>query len=369
MSTLNPATFVTGDVRPNDQFEAWCEWFSPVFDISPQQKCRGFAAENHIWDLGTVLISRVSAPPVRVVRGKGNLRKAPVDHWVLTYCRQGETSIRSERTILKAGAGEPFLWSLGETIESDRTSVERIQIFLPRNTFQDIAPILDAARGAVLDTAMGRLLGDYMIVLERWLPSLRPEDRPRLAAAVQSMVAACVSPSPDRVVRASDEIHRSRLEQIRQVIKKNMKSPSLQPAWLCRKTGISRSQLYRLFEHSGGVARYIQHQRLLQAYATLSDSRDLRPILTIAEDLCFSDASSFSRAFRQEFGCSPSEVRYGLGGGRPGAGQTSSFRSLQRTLWRLRPRRQNLTGILPLRRVCSLCPSSLCCRTSSASSL
>jgi AraC-like DNA-binding protein len=29
----------------------------------------------------------------------------------------------------------------------------------------------------------------------------------------------------------------------------------------------------------------------------------------IAEDLCFADASSFSRTFKREFGHSPSEVR------------------------------------------------------------
>ena len=309
MSTLNPTTFVTHDVLPNEQFEAWREWFAPVFDISPKQTRCGFAAENQIWDLGALLVSSVSAPPVRVLRTKGNLRKAPVDHWVLTYCRQGETSIRTARATLKAAAGVPFLWSLGEVVESDRTSVDRIQIFLPRDSFHDIAPMLDAARGSVLDTALGRLLGDFMIILERRLPSLRTEDLPGLASAVQSMVAACVAPSPDRIFLASDEMRQSRLERVRQAIKKNIKSPSLQPAWLCREAGISRSQLYRLFEHSGGVARYIQHQRLLQSYSALSDPSDLRPIIAIAEDLCFSDASSFSRAFRQEFDCSPSEVR------------------------------------------------------------
>jgi AraC-like DNA-binding protein len=34
-----------------------------------------------------------------------------------------------------------------------------------------------------------------------------------------------------------------------------------------------------------------------------------KPISRIAEELCFADASSFSRAFRLEFGQSPSEVR------------------------------------------------------------
>jgi AraC-like DNA-binding protein len=66
---------------------------------------------------------------------------------------------------------------------------------------------------------------------------------------------------------------------------------------------------YRLFEDTGGVARYIQRERLLEARAILSDLATTESISAIAEDLCFADASSFSRTFRREFGYSPSEVR------------------------------------------------------------
>jgi AraC-like DNA-binding protein len=72
---------------------------------------------------------------------------------------------------------------------------------------------------------------------------------------------------------------------------------------------MSRSNLYRLFEDTGGVARYIQRERLLEAHAVLTDPATTPSISAIAEDLCFADASSFSRTFKREFGHSPSEVR------------------------------------------------------------
>jgi AraC-like DNA-binding protein len=72
---------------------------------------------------------------------------------------------------------------------------------------------------------------------------------------------------------------------------------------------MSRSNLYRLFEDTGGVARYIQRERLLEAHVVLSDPVTTRSISAIAEDLCFADASSFSRAFKREFGYSPGEAR------------------------------------------------------------
>ena len=46
-----------------------------------------------------------------------------------------------------------------------------------------------------------------------------------------------------------------------------------------------------------------------EAHAVLSDPTTTKPISAIAEDLCFTDASSFSRTFRRGSGHSPSEVR------------------------------------------------------------
>ena len=100
-----------------------------------------------------------------------------------------------------------------------------------------------------------------------------------------------------------------RKERVRQAVRRHLRTPTLTPATLSRVVGMSRSNLYRLFEDTGGVARYIQRERLLEAHAALSDPANTKPITVIAEDLCFADASSFSRTFKREFGHSPSEVR------------------------------------------------------------
>jgi AraC-like DNA-binding protein len=62
-------------------------------------------------------------------------------------------------------------------------------------------------------------------------------------------------------------------------------------------------------EGEGGAAHYIQHLRLSESFAILCDTSSNLPIGRIAESLCFADASSFSRAFRREFGTRPSDVR------------------------------------------------------------
>ena len=307
---ITPDTFTTRRLEPPDQHEAWRQWFGPMFDITLRTPIgEGFAAENTVWRLGDLVVSRVAAPAVRVTRASRHLRLDPVDHWVLSYCQHGEIVIRTADRTLHVGAGVPYLWSLGEPHECDRTATNRIQFFLSRDAFRDIAPLLDVARGSVLDTPLGRLLGDFMLALERQLPHLEVGDAPRLTAAVRALVAACLAPSAERAANASNQFDFSRLERVRRAVRKHLHSPELGPPMLCRAVGMSRSNLYRLLEEEGGVSRFIQRHRLLEARATLCDPTNTRSIADIADDLCFADSSTFGRAFRKLFGYSPREAR------------------------------------------------------------
>jgi AraC-like DNA-binding protein len=118
-----------------------------------------------------------------------------------------------------------------------------------------------------------------------------------------------VAPSADRVAVARRQIDVGRKERVRQTVRRHLRTPTFGPTILCRLVGMSRSSLYRLFEDTGGVARYIQRERLLEAHAVLTDHGTRKSISAIAEDLCFADASSFSRTFKREIGHSPGAVR------------------------------------------------------------
>jgi AraC-like DNA-binding protein len=153
------------------------------------------------------------------------------------------------------------------------------------------------------------LLADYLILLERTLPDVAPNDLPRLSEAIAAMVGACLAPERGGAGFVEPQIDLIRLERVRHVVRKHLRSPALGPRLLCRSLLMSRSKLYRLMDSEGGVVRYIQRQRLFEAYAMLSDPLVDQPVTVIAEGLCFADTSGFSRAFRREFGASPSDVR------------------------------------------------------------
>jgi AraC-like DNA-binding protein len=180
-----------------------------------------------------------------------------------------------------------------------------------------MAHVLEAVELSALTGAMAQLFADYLASLARRLPVLEAVDLPGLVSATRAMILACISPSRDRLEEAANPIADVLLERAHRFIQANIVAPELDPASVQRELGVSRSRLYRLFEPYGGVSHYIQHRRLLDTYARLADPTDRRRILDIAEERGFTDAAEFSRAFKREFGYSPSEVRAARKPGRP----------------------------------------------------
>lgn len=65
--------FTTGHLRPRDQFEAWHESISVIFDVAPPAEHRpdtGFAATVRGWHLGGLLVSQVDFDSQRFVRNR-----------------------------------------------------------------------------------------------------------------------------------------------------------------------------------------------------------------------------------------------------------------------------------------------------------
>ena len=307
---MEPEKFTTHSLAVPEQTEAWRTWYDSVFDTTSLQRAdKGFGATNLTWRLDGVVFSRVSTPAVAVVRTKAHIRRTPVDHWAITLSKRGATDVRSRDTSLTAPTGVPYVLSLGEEMYIERGEDERLQLYLSRDRFYGIAPLLDASRGMALNTSQGRLLADYMVLLERNLPNLTPEDGSRLPDAIQAMLSTCLVPSIGRLGAVGRQIDLTLMERVRRAVRRNLRSPMLGPDTLCREAATSRSQLYRLLEGEGGVARYIQRRRLSECFAILCNTSSNFSVAAIAETLCFADASNFSRSFRREFGMSPSDVR------------------------------------------------------------
>jgi AraC-like DNA-binding protein len=206
--------------------------------------------------------------------------------------------------------GVVYVLTMAEAFAAERegASIDWLSVFVAR----DAVPELDAALwGALyrpLDSVAGRLLAGLMSDIADVLPHLEEPDLPHLARAVHALLAAALA-GAEGTGDGPHNLEDAQLGRVKRLVREHLAAATLRPGRLAALAGMSRSQLYRLFEPLGGVAHYIQAQRLRHASRRLSDPAERRDIATIAEAAGFFDPSSFSRAFRREFGCSPREMR------------------------------------------------------------
>lgn len=304
-------SFATRDIPRGDQFEAWRYWYDSVFETTLEGAAeRGFEATNSNWTVGGLTVSEVTSPPVAVARSRSFIRRNPVDHWVVTLSGQSSSEVMARGERFTVQAGVPFLLSLGEEMRIGRDRRDdRMQILLSRESFGSSAHLLDAGVGVSMTGPQGMLLAEFLLMLRKNAPTLTAEDASHLKSAVQAMIEVCLAPTAARLARAEKPIAVTLMERVRKAVTKHLRSQALGTSMLCREAATSRSQLYRLLEGEGGVAHYILRRRLSESFAILCDTAHDLSIGQIAEMLCFADASSFSRAFRREFGVKPKEVR------------------------------------------------------------
>ncbi len=308
--SVTSVELTTRPLRPHEQYDAWRGWHNRTFDGSPGPSAKdGFVAKSNAVTMDGLALVRISMPAMRVMRTPQLIRRNPVDHWAINMGLHGPTRLTFGDTMTEVPARTPFIVSLAAEMVSERGAGERLQLYLARDSFPELAPVLDAARGTAVTGALGTMLADYLELLERNLGRVDAANAGQMKAAIGAMIAACVSPSADRNATAGGQLDLGRMERVRQVVRRELRSSQIGPESLCRAAGMSRSALYRLMEGQGGVTRYIRRQRLLESREVLEDPGSDKPIATIADELCFSDAADFSRAFRREFGMAPSDVR------------------------------------------------------------
>lgn len=302
--------FTTEDLPPGDRFAAWARNSAPVVELSPVGETPAdFHGHQILWDLGGLGFSRVRTDEMMYSSSPRHVQSRPLDHWVMTLLLSGYTTTTTATHTFDCLPGVVQIHTLGHPFRGSVSDSEMLTLWIPRDFCRDMSWILDAAEFTTLDTAMGRMLTAFMIGLAHQVTCMHQDELPRLLSAMREMIIACVTPG-GRMEEDQGAIFAVPLERARQFIQSNLYDPKLGAEMLMRELAISRTRLYRLFEPAGGVNHYIRHRRLLDAHSALANPNEQRRIVEIAEQRGF-EGAEFSRAFKREFGYTPSDVRRG----------------------------------------------------------
>ncbi|MCR6497784.1 helix-turn-helix domain-containing protein [Shinella sp. CPCC 101442] len=212
--------------------------------------------------------------------------------------------------ILHVEAGDISMFDLSRPMQAETQGCRNLTLVLPRHMLFGKDVQNDALHGLVLKrpTSTARLIGSHLRTLFEDLSDITQAEAPAIVAATANLVTNLVGPQINDRSQPSPTVRGAVIMEIRRYIEQQMAHPDLGPDHLCKMFGLSRASLYRLFEPVGGVTDYIRTRRLRAAFDTLANDNK-RTVGEIAYASGFPDISAFSRAFRHQFGMSPSEVR------------------------------------------------------------
>ncbi|NKK75457.1 helix-turn-helix domain-containing protein [Rhizobium leguminosarum bv. viciae] len=310
----NSATmhFSTGGLRPDQQFAAWRDEMNSLIEVSLPDGVRpadGYKAEMTLFNLGKMVLSSEKFDAMDYELTTSAMRRGNVDHWVLSLNKCGFAKTRVGDFVSENIPGRLNSRALTRPFKGAASAVEMIFVYLPRDLFPELAGTLDALGARAFEDRLSGLLADFLLLTETRLPTLSDEEMPVAASAVETMISTCLAPTKDKLFSAREQLELTMRQRIRSYIRHNLLSSELSPNDICRKFQVSRSQLYRIFNGEGGIAREIRYQRLMAAHSALSDANNRRAVYDIALEFGFTSGDEFGRTFRAEFGYSPTEAR------------------------------------------------------------
>jgi AraC-like DNA-binding protein len=217
-------------------------------------------------------------------------------------------SVNGETMLV--GAGDISIFDLSRPMHAETQHCRNLTLVLPRHLLFSREAQNDVLHGLLLkgSTSTARLIGSHLRALFEDLPDITQVEAPAIVTATANLVTNLVNPQVTARSQPSPTVRGAVLMEIRRYVEQHITMPDLGPDHLCKMFGLSRASLYRLFEPIGGVTDYIRTRRLRGAFDMLANDR--HPTVSEVAYACgFSDISAFSRAFRHQFGMSPSEVR------------------------------------------------------------
>lgn len=297
-----------------EAFEQWRFGVAPMFamDAADAAERGRFHLAGMSYQFSGLAVGSVRSSATIFDRGGEVIARSGLDQIdVITYlagrCRL--TVAGQEREI---NAGDIFLLDMTRPCRLLTSSYHHLSILLPRADIESFLPDAEVVHGLILPsgTPLNTLLMSHMRALYSEAPSFRNGDGNAAARATAGLVAACA----DRLGSggASAPLVETSLaaRRVRLLIQSHLGDPHLGPEFLVKHGGVSRSTLYRLFEPMGGVRSYIRQRRLIRAFRLLSNpAQRSERIGSIASRCGFENDAVFSRAMRQAYGMSPSEVR------------------------------------------------------------
>jgi AraC-like DNA-binding protein len=306
-------------VRPaREQFGYWreviCEAFVPLAP-APLRPADDFLSRVETRPYARIVRARIASQPQRTSHG---VREAARTDGAYVF-----VNLQTAGTCAAEQGGRRSLVRPGQFTVVDTTEPYRFEFDGPwrmvsyRLPHEILGGCLDAVRRETATCWPNDGAGAVVAAVMSSMWDLDGSARAAVTSDVEhALVAALSAATAERAV-AVDRKAALRAEVQRQV-ERRLSDPSLDVGSLSRRLGVSPRTLHAAVSAGGETfAAMVRRRRLERAAALLADAGSRATITEIAASVGFDGSSSFSRAFRREFGRAPTDVRRDARHGQP----------------------------------------------------
>ncbi|MBR0709032.1 AraC family transcriptional regulator [Bradyrhizobium liaoningense] len=269
-----------------------------------------FHARVEYYQLGALVLGTAKTQAQSFDRSRYQIGRDGVSHYVLQFYVDGGCRPRFGAQTASSASGDFMTFDCAQPQMTETPDYASIHLFVPRPL---LAPLLSAPdeQNMRIFAGGGALVGmfrDHLMALWRRAPLLTVREGEALAKPTLELAATVINGS----VRedAAGGVQLALFDMICRHVIDHALNPELTPESIAAHFAISPRKLSYLFENAGGIASYIQEQRMHRARMALADSAQRhKSISDIAEAHGFVHPQSFTRAFQRLHGLTPREFR------------------------------------------------------------
>lgn len=299
--------------RPvEDQFGYWHDVICAVFvPMTPRRTIAGdgFPSWVEARSLGTMERMLTCSQPQQTVHGPREVSVSTEGFYFVNLQLAGRYQVRQGGRETVVSPGQFVVLDTTEPYYFDFDSRWQMLSFrVPHELLS--SRLANPRQGTVVSIDGARGLGGVASGLMRSLWEL---DEPVSAAAsieLEQSFASVISVAMGAAGDQDESLHDGLRAGVLRFVAANLGDPALSVATVCRKFAISPRLLHKLFEHQEQTfAETVRTMRLQQCARLLADPANSATITEIALRHGFTDSTSFSRAFRRQFGLAPRQMR------------------------------------------------------------
>ncbi|MEE7506027.1 AraC family transcriptional regulator [Methylobacterium mesophilicum] len=295
----------TDSVEQKRAFDYWRSTVLARVDATLLAPDVPFAAARRLAITGHGAVLHTLSNPIAVERTAQHVRRDGHDDIAIVLLLRGSGYVEQGNAGAVLDAGDITVHAMDQPFAiGSRDPYEEIRLQVPRAAFLRQVGNVNAFAGRRLGaTPLSSLFATYLRSFSETIGSLSEAEAGIALEGVLHLLRALADGQAEKTAEdlSGDAVRSLALAHI----ERRLHDPAFGPESLPAALRISRSRLYASFTGDEGVAAKIRDARLDRAYRRLRGGTRIGPVMTSCG---FTDAATFSRAFRRRFGVAPRDV-------------------------------------------------------------